>query len=138
MVLLFGVVTVTFTSVRTLLGGIHMKTYWGCLVATICLFSLIIFLSIEGYKYVFILIILTIVSFVGIIKNGPVISNQKRRVSQKKRKTLKYMIIGLEVIYLFLVIFIIRTPEYRSAVLLTLLINNLQNYVLHRKEKRYE
>ena len=136
-VFLFGVVTVTFVSVRVLLGGIHMRTYWGCLIATICTFSLIIFLSIVGHKLTFIFSVLTVVSFIGVVKNGPEISIQKRRVSRNKRQILKYLIIGLEVMYLSLGIFAIQTPEYRLAVLLALLVNNLQNYILYRKGKRY-
>ena len=133
-VLLFSIVMVTFVSVRVLLGGIHMKTYWGCLIATICLFSLIIFLSIVGHKLTYIFLIFTVASFIGVIKNGPVISIQKRRISRHKRQILKYLIIGLEVMYLSIGIFVIQTPEYRSAVLLALLVNNLQNFILYRKE----
>lgn len=135
-VFLFGVVTVTFVSVRVLLGGIHMRTYWGCLIATICIFSLIILLSIVGHKLMFIFSILTVLSFIGVVKNGPVISIQKRRVLQNKRQILKCLIIGLEVMYLSLGIFVIQTPEYRSAVLLSLLVNNLQNFILSRKERK--
>jgi len=127
---------VTFVSVRVLLGGIHMRTYWGCLITTICILSLIVFLSIVGHKLMFIFLIFTVVSFIGIVKNGPVISIQKRRVSRNKLRTLKYLIIGLEVMYLSIGIFVIQTPEYRSAVLLTLLVNNLQNFILSRKERK--
>jgi len=84
----------------------------------------------------FIFLIFTVVSFIGIVKNGPVISIQKRRVSRNKLRTLKYLIIGLEVMYLSIGIFVIQTPEYRSAVLLTLLVNNLQNFILSRKERK--
>ena len=135
-VLLFTLVMVTFVSVRVLLGGIHMRTYWGCLITTICILSLIVFLSIVGHKLMFIFLIFTVVSFIGIVKNGPVISIQKRRVSRNKLRTLKYLIIGLEVMYLSIGIFVIQTPEYRSAVLLTLLVNNLQNFILSRKERK--
>lgn len=132
---LFLVVTIPFVSVRTFTGGIHMKTYRGCLCATAVLIFGGMILAFWGRAYTDMLMFFLLISLGGYMFIGPKVSSQKMKMTAKRKKNISLMSILLEIMYILIAIFCFQNPVYQAGIYIALLINNMQVLILHRKER---
>lgn len=136
MVVLFLMILIPFVTVRTFSGGIHMKTYWGCLGLTASFIFGSMLCAFYGKEHVEIILLFTMISFAGYSYIGPKVSSQKKKLTVKRKKCFKGTSILLEVIYCLIVILFIQNPLYQAGICIALLINNLQVLILHGMERR--
>lgn len=134
-VILFLVVLIPFVTVRMLLGGIHMKSYWQCLIVTGGTLFGIMSISVLCANSILELLWGSVISILGIAYVGPQVSSRKRILTKKRREVFRKSGLMLEFFLLFFTIGGIQNEMYQAGILLTLLISNVQILILYRKER---
>ena len=137
-VVLFLMVMVPFITVRIFCGGIHMKTYWGCFLATM---GMIVLGMIGAYgckEYVDLLKVISGCSILILVGCGPQVSNNKRMMTEKRRRLFERIGVVIQIVFIVSSCILPIKSIYQAGVLIALLINNLQILILYsRKEKNH-
>lgn len=131
---LFLIGFITTILLRVVIGGFHLKTYWGCL-----LFSFFYFLSlIIIYKFDFkieLLILLFLTSSIVIFILSPLVSKQRENISNINNTVYKF--IGLLVCSIYLLIYIFTKEPFLRLGLLTVILQSIQLLIM-KGVKYYE
>lgn len=135
---LFLSVCIPYITVRIFAGGIHMKTYWGCVIFTGLSLSGMMGMAMilkDCWKVVF---GVTCVSLLVIPIIGPKPSRNKKTMSKSKRYIFSCLILSIEVMVLIIVNKVVQDPVYQMGIMLSLLINNVQLVILRSRRWNHE
>ena len=106
----------TYVSLRVVLGGAHMKTYWGCFLSM--LYQLIIAMIICLYfpfGGTYTIIYTFFLSMIG-IRLGPIRSPRKKKMDESTRQRKRKMAAGIH-IALLVIIILCKKEEIRDGIL---------------------
>lgn len=132
---IFRSVFIPYITIRIFLGGIHMRTYWGCFWVTLGILETIVVLAYnltDCYRCIqlFTCSSLFIVSII-----GPMTSNNKKKLTPTKQRVFKEIALLIEILFLGICEWIVKIPACKIAICLSILVNNYQLLILFYRKK---
>ena len=135
----FVVCLIALLPLRWISGGLHLKHYWSCFLFSFLFFSVII-LALDGCVLPqAVEIILLILCNVFLYLIGPVTSEKRKTMTQKRYQCIRYMSSGILLIYTILY-FVLENVPHRSIVFWSIILQIIQLFCarLVRKGEIYE
>ena len=118
-------VVAVYTSCRVFLGGVHKKTFWGCTVVTMVQIFALIYLAHLVVCYDVDLVRLSGASTGIVLGVGSVVSSEKRKVTEEKKRWFTFVSFGIEVAWM-IVAWNHRKMVIQQGIYLAILLDNLQ------------
>lgn len=126
---LFFLAFVILNSTRPLLGGIHCKTYYGCLIWSLLYFmTILLFTKLSPELNISFYIVFFIMSFIITLIFAPC-PNEKRPV--KNKATLKTL--SLISLTFWIIFFSVSTLQIRNCIVISVLLQIIQVIIINTK-----
>ncbi len=106
----------TYVSLRAVLGGAHMKTYWGCFFSMLyLLISAMIVCQYSTFGGAYTVVYTLFLSMIG-IRLGPISSPRKKKMDESTRQRKRKIAAGIH-IALLVIIMLCKKEEMRDGIL---------------------
>ncbi|KJF26169.1 hypothetical protein TZ02_15100 [Clostridium aceticum] len=104
------------STLRPFTGGLHFKTYIGCILFSAAFFYLSIFLVLSIFLDFFITLVLFIFALLIVILLAPIPSEARPTYSRKKITTFKFLSAMIIVFHLFMYFFTNKNPYFIHSI----------------------
>jgi accessory gene regulator B len=131
----FAFAFISFSTIRLWSGGIHFKTYFGCLTGTLALYSTIIWLPISLLPVKLLVLAVTVIISAIFVP----LPDVKRPVRSKRKQIVAKMLTLFTVTSWYIVVSL-YIQSASNLILAVMLIFTLQLFIggmLHEKQKKY-